>query len=353
MTKVKLKNLDFLFQYLDTPSPSGHEILAQRVWIEECKKYLNENDSTFIDYSQSAYVLKKSNNPNAFKVAITAHVDEVSMTVESVLRNGYVTVFENGGVDPQLCQGRRVQIMTKSGFLPGITTTVAPHLTSSKSKAEIKDIHIDLGFHDSKELVKIIQPGDPVVFKQDSFFMGDYLVSKALDNKISGYVLTQILKDLQNVELDYDLYLINCSQEEVGKRGAEVMSRLIKPDISIVIDVGHDTNVPGVSQRQNFFAGMGPLVLTAPAVQKNFLSYVLSRCEEEKIPHQIRAKGKVTGTDADVFSHWSPITSLIQIPIKYMHSTQETCSVSDVRNTKKLLLKVLEGIKNLDQFGYN
>jgi putative aminopeptidase FrvX len=168
------------------------------------------------------------------------------------------------------------------------------------------------------------------------------------------------LKKLQKVELPFDLYLVNCVQEEIGKRGAELMARLIKPDLTFVLDVGHDTTSPGINgQRQQFISGGGPLVLTAPAINKNLFKFVMEKIEEIQIPikgdkqnktitipHQLRAKGKLTGTDADVFSMWSPLTGLFQIPIKYMHSTQETVNLKDVSR----LIRILEYLmKNLGQ----
>jgi putative aminopeptidase FrvX len=359
-------NFEFLTEYLQTPTPAGFEILGQKVWLNYGRKFLNEGDSFHLDHSQSGFLLKKSKNPNALKVAITAHVDEIGMTVESVTSGGYITVFENGGIDPNICQGKPVQILTRSGkILNGITTTVAPHFKTAESKKSgttIKDINIDLGIYDRKEVEKLVQVGDPVVFKQNiNILNDDYLVAKGLDNKISGFVLVELLKKLQGVELPFDLYMVNCVQEEIGKRGAELMARLIKPDLTFVLDVGHDTTSPGITgQKQHFCSGLGPLVLTAPAINKKLFEFVMEQIEtiqipikgstiEKKtrtIPHQLRAKGKITGTDADVFSMWSPLTGLFQIPIKYMHSTVESCSLKDVSR----LIRILEVcLKNLGE----
>jgi len=358
-------NLEFLIQYLQLPTPAGFEINGQKVWLNYGKQFLNEGDSYHLDHSQSGFLLKKSKVENPLKVSITAHVDEIGMTVESVNGGGYIGVFENGGIDPNICLGKQVEILTRDGkVLKGITTTVAPHFKTAESKktgSTVKDIFIDLGIYDKKEVEKLVQPGDPVVFKQNVSFLGnDYMVAKGMDNKISGFILVELLKKLQKVELPFDLYLVNCVQEEIGKRGAELMARLIKPDLTFVLDVGHDTTSPGINgQRQQFISGGGPLVLTAPAINKNLFKFVMEKIEEIQIPikgdkqnktitipHQLRAKGKLTGTDADVFSMWSPLTGLFQIPIKYMHSTQETVNLKDVSR----LIRILEYLmKNLGQ----
>jgi len=45
------------------------------------------------------------------------------------------------------------------------------------------------------------------------------------------------------------LYIVNAVQEEISLQGAEMIARRIKPDITIVTDVTHDTNYPMISQK--------------------------------------------------------------------------------------------------------
>ena len=356
---MKGLNLDFINSYLSQPTPSGFEILGQKVWLDYGRKFLNEGDSYHVDHQGSAYLLKKSKQPNALRVAITAHVDEIGMTVESVTRGGYLMVIENGGIDPGICQGKQVQVLTQSGkILEGVVTTVAPHFKTADSKktaATIKDLYIDLGFSSAAEVLKLVTPGDPIVFKQNISYFGDeFLCAKGLDNKISGIVLVELLSQLKDIELPFDLYLVNCVQEEVGKLGAERISREIKPDLAFVIDAGHDTMAPGIpSQRQDFAAGKGPLVVASPILQRNLFNWVLSEVnkltvkkgkKDYIIDHQVRVRGKSTGTDADVFALWSPMTGLFQLPIKYMHSTVETCSMKDMTRLIRILKHLLTNL---------
>lgn len=37
---------------------------------------------------------------------------------------------------------------------------------------------------------------------------------------------------------------MNAVQEEIGLRGSEMISRRLKPDVAVVIDVTHDTQSP-------------------------------------------------------------------------------------------------------------
>ena len=49
---------------------------------------------------------------------------------------------------------------------------------------------------------------------------------------------------MHNKEVPYDIYGVFTVQEEVGLRGAQMITENIKPDLAIVTDVSHDTQSP-------------------------------------------------------------------------------------------------------------
>ena len=51
------------------------------------------------------------------------------------------------------------------------------------------------------------------------------------------------------VELPFGLYITNSVQEEIGLRGAEMITQTIQPNIAIVTDVCHDTTTPMIKKR--------------------------------------------------------------------------------------------------------
>ncbi|MFL1058684.1 M42 family peptidase, partial [Mycoplasmopsis synoviae] len=68
-------------------------------------------------------------------------------------------------------------------------------------------------------------------------------VGKAMDNRAGVAVLEQVAKEVSDLKLDVNLYLVWTVQEEVGTRGAITSTSLVDPDIAIALDTtsSHDT----------------------------------------------------------------------------------------------------------------
>lgn len=62
------------------------------------------------------------------------------------------------------------------------------------------------------------------------------MLQKAWDNRYGCVITLELLEQLKDVTLDFDLYVGANVQEEVGLRGAEVAARLVDPDVAFVVD---------------------------------------------------------------------------------------------------------------------
>ena len=91
-----------------------------------------------------------------------------------------------------------------------------------------------------------------------------------------------------NIKLPFGLYITNSVQEEVGLRGAEMITNTLKPDVAIVTDVCHDTTTPMINQKEQGFIqmGKGPVVSYAPAVQNKLREKILDTAIAKEIPFQ-------------------------------------------------------------------
>lgn len=158
------------------------------------------------------------------------------------------------------------------------------------------------------------------------------------------------------VNLPYSLYIVNAVQEEIGLRGAEMISRRIKPDVAIVTDVCHDTSSPMYDKKKqgDQKCGKGPVLTYGPAVQNNLLNMVINVAEKKKIAFQRAAVSRSTGTDTDSFAYSSEgvPSALISLPLKYMHTTVETVHKEDVENVTKLIYEFLVQLKSGTDFRY-
>lgn len=350
-------SLDFLEKYLNNPSPTGYEAKGQKLWMEYLKPYVD----TFITdaYGTAVGVI----NPDAdFKVVIEGHADEISWYVNYITDDGLVYVIRNGGSDHQIAPSKRVNIHTANGIVKGVFGWPAIH-TRNRGKEEVpklENIFIDVGCSTKEEVEKlgvhvgcvITYPDEFVVLNQNKF------VCRALDNRIGGFMIAEVARLLKenNKKLPFGLYIINSVQEEVGLRGAEMITQTIKPNVAIVTDVCHDSTTPMIDKKieGDTKIGKGPVISYAPAVQNNLRELIIKTAQDNTIPFQRLASSRVTGTDTDAFaySNGGVPSALISLPLRYMHTTVEMVHREDVENVIKLIYESLLKIENNHNFSY-
>ena len=356
-TILKKSSLDFLEKYLNNASPTGYESEGQKIWMDYLKPYVDE----FITdtYGTAVGII----NPKAkYKVVIEGHSDEISWYVNYITNEGLIYVIRNGGSDHQIAPSKRVNIHTKNGIVKGVFGWPAIH-TRNRGKEEtpkIENIFIDLGCSTKEEVEKlgvhvgcvITYPDEFIVLNENKF------VCRALDNRMGGFMIAEVARLLKEnkKKLPFGLYITNSVQEEVGLRGAEMITKTIKPNLAIVTDVCHDSTTPMIDKKieGDTQIGKGPVVTYAPAVQNNLREFILNTAEEKKIPFQRLASSRVTGTDTDAFaySNGGVASALISLPLRYMHTTVEMVHREDVENVIKLIYETLLKIEDNHDLSY-
>jgi putative aminopeptidase FrvX len=351
------KSLDFFENYLNNASPTGYEWEGQKMWMKYLKPYVN----TFITdtYGSVVGVI----NPDAkYKVVIEGHSDEISWYVNYITDNGLLYVIRNGGSDHQIAPSKWVNIHTKNGIVKGIFGWPAIH-TRDKSKEEppkLDNIFIDIGAKDKKEVEKMGVHVGCVITYPDTFQIlnKDKFVGRAIDNRVGGFMIAEVARLLSEneIKLPFGLYITNSVQEEIGLRGAEMITQTIRPNAAIITDVCHDTTTPMIDKKQQGHTelGAGPVISYAPAVQNKLRERVIETAEAKKIPFQRMAASRSTGTDTDAFaySNGGVASALISLPLRYMHTTVETVHRQDVENVIRLIYETLQQIKAGETFSY-
>jgi len=351
------KSKKFLFDYLNNASPTGFEHTGQQIWLDYLKPY---TDDYMVDVYGTAVGIV---NPKAkYKVVIEAHADEISWFVNYITEDGYIYVRRNGGSDHQIAPSMRVNIHTAKGIVKGVFGWPAIHVRDAgKEEApSLKNIFIDIGAENKKEVEAMgVHVGCVAVFEDELIELNkNYLVGRALDNRMGGYMIAEVTRRLREnkKKLPYALYVVNSVQEEIGLRGAEMISRRIKPDLAICTDVTHDTQSPMYNKKEsgNLKCGLGPVVCYGPAVQNNVLKMIIDVAQKKKIPFQRQAVSRSTGTDTDSFAYSAEgvASALISLPLKYMHTTVETVHKEDVENVISLIYETLLQVKPGMDFRY-
>lgn len=349
----------FLRRYLNNASPTGYEWSGQKLWLEYIKPYIDEWQ---LDNYGTAYGIINPGQP--YKVVIEGHADEISWFVNYVTDDGFIHVIRNGGSDFQIAPSMRVWIhLRQGGKIEGVFGWPAIHTRTDKDSAltpALDNITIDVGAKDREEVLKMgIHVGCVVTFQDELTILNDrYYTGRALDNRMGGFCIAEVARLLKenNIQLPYSLYLINSVQEEVGLRGAEMITQSVRPNVAIVTDVTHDTHTPMISSKKHgdVRCGNGPSVTYAPAVHQKLLDIIIDTAEKMQIPFQREAASRVTGTDTDAFaySNGGVPSALISLPLRYMHTTVEMAHKDDVNNLIWLIYESLQKIENGHDFKY-
>jgi len=363
-TIITPQALEFLRNYINTPSPTGFECrlphggkTGQQLWVEYMKQY---SDDFFVDtYGTAVGII---NPKEEYKIVIEAHADEISWFVHYITKDGFIYLKRNGGSDHQIAPSKRVNIHTEKGIVKAVFGWPAIHVREpgKEENPSQKNLFLDCGVKSDKELEKLGVHVGCVVTYPDEFMVlnNNFYVGRALDNRMGGFMIAQVARLIKEhkIKLPFGLYMVNSVQEEVGLNGAKMIANNIKPAAAIVTDVTHDTQTPMMNkiQQGDVACGKGPALTYGPAVHNKLLDQIIQTAGKNKIPFQREVVSRSTGTDTDAFAYsGSGIASaLISLPLRYMHTTVESVHRSDVESVIKLIYETLRGIKRNQKFNY-
>ena len=354
---MRPESRNFLERYLNIASPTGFEYPGQKIWLDYIKPYID-------DYITDTYgtIVGVINPKSDYKVVIEAHADEISWFVSYITDDGYIYLKRNGGSDHMIAPSKRVNIHTKKGVVKAVFGWPAIHVRDHQKEEtpSMKNIFLDCGCTTKKEVEKLgVHVGCVATFEDELMMLNDkYFVGRALDNKMGGFVIAEVARTLKQnkKKLPFGLYVVNSVQEEIGLRGAEMISRRINPNVAIITDVTHDTHAPMYDKKSqgDTKSDCGPVLTYGPAVHNNVLNMLIDVATKKKIKFQRDTVSRSTGTDTDAFAYsgMGVASALIAIPLKDMHTTVEMVHKNDIENTIKLMYEFLLQLKAGTDFRY-
>ena len=356
MTKTQ-KN--FLFDLLQTPSPTGFEIEGQRKWAGYVKKFANKVEN---DTYGTAWATLKGSAKSAAKVMIEAHADEIGYMVKHITAEGFLRIDLIGGSDSATARGRRLLIYGDKEPVLGIIGNTAIHLRKDKAGTEksprVFELFVDVGVSNAEEVAELgIRVGHPAVYQDGvESFGSDRLVGRALDNRIGGYIIARVIEKLSRRKKapGATVFAVNAVQEEIGGFGARMVTHRLMPDVAICLDVTHATDTPGIAQEQHgsVVLGGGPTVTHGTGNHPAVVERLMTVAETEGITLQHEASSRSTGTDTDsIYPVRDGVPSaLVSLPLRYMHSVVEQAHLYDVENVVDLLSAFVLSVTVRDSF---
>jgi endoglucanase len=354
MTKASKQ---FLFDLLATPSPTGWEAAGQRKWAAYLRSHA---DSVESDAYGNVWASLHGNAGERPRVLLEAHADEIGFIVKAVTSDGFLRVDRIGGIDHATARGRRVSIQGDKGTVPGIIGNTAIHLRDRKDEKspEVHELYVDIGASNPKDVEKAgVRVGHPMVYQDTAEEFGKHrIVGRALDNRIGGFIIAEVLRRLasESSRPEASLVAANCVHEEIGGLGAMMVAHRLIPDVCVVLDVTHATDSPGIGEDKHgkVALGGGPSITHGAANHPNVVARLMDVAKQEGITLQHEAASRYTGTDADGIYHVRDgiPTGLVSLPLRYMHSVVEMADLSDVEQVVQLLAAFVKSVGTKDRF---
>lgn len=340
-------DITLLSQICELPGTSGFEHRIRTFVKDTIQAHVDE---LWIDNMGNLITLKRAkSNPGGKKVMVSAHLDEIGFIVTHIDDNGFLRFHTLGGFDPKTLTAQRV-IVHGTEDLIGVMGSKPIHVMTADERnkpARTEEFFIDLGMS-KEEVLKKVQIGNPVTRERSLIQMGQCINCKSLDNRISVYILIEVLRQLS--DFPYDVYGVFSVQEEVGLRGAAVASHSINPDFGFGLDTTIAYDVPGAAPHEKITQlGKGAAIKimdSSTIADFRMVEFLKSIASEHQIlwqPEILTAGGTDTAPVQRQGKNGS-IAGAISIPTRHIHQVIEMVHQQDVVSCISLLQKALENL---------
>lgn len=283
-------------------------------------------------------------------IMLDAHNDRIGFVVTYIDEKGFIKVSNCGGIDRRVLLGSEVTILGKQ-TLRGIVCCLPPHLSDGgEDKApKLDSIYVDTGLT-KEQVTQYISLGDKIaVYAKPKKLLGKRFSAAGLDNKAGVAALIRTAHLLSTHNIKNCVKILFSSQEETGFLGSRTAGFELAPSCSIVVDVSFAAQ-PGVADDKCGVMSKGPMIGTAPILDKVMFKDMKAIAEKNNIPYQIEVMNGTTGTNADAITTTKSgvKTALVSIPLKNMHTQAEIIDIQDIENSAKLIaLYIIErGVVN-------
>ncbi len=284
-----------------------------------------------------------------------AHVDELGLIVRNITEQGFLLFERVGGVPEKSLLGQRVDVLTEAGeIVTGIVGPKSHHVTSREEKFVVPRVHemfIDVGLPDREAVAgRGIRVGDPITYHPNFHRFGqDLICSKALDNRVSVFVLLEVMERLAENPPPSNVVFALTVLEEFSIRGSLPPVAKTAPDAILSLDITIATDTPveqplhpvelgaGPAIKMMDFHGRGTLggLVSSPPLRR----YIQKVADGEGIPLQREVIiGVITDPAFQLYlGERGQTIAGLSIPHRYSHSSVSVCHEEDIQRTIELV----------------
>jgi endoglucanase len=333
---------DLLRRLLTAPGPSGYETAAAAVGREAASEFAEVSSDAL--GSSVARVRGTGGGP---LLALLGHIDEIGLLVTHVDEHGFVSFLTVGGTRPDVLLGQRVELVTRGGSVPGVIGRKGgkrPKPGEKPERAELEDLHVDVGARSREDALELLQIGDVAVIAGEPIELaGGRIASRSLDNRLGAYVALEAARAVATAGGGPgDVAAVAAVQEEVGDYGgARTSIFALEPQVALAIDVTGATDIPEGDPKVDGEArlGAGPIINRGSTISPKVFEQLVAAAEDEDIPYAVNVSAGDTHTDMDAAyaSRAGVATGLISLATRYIHTPGEVVSLADVEAAVRLV----------------
>lgn len=326
-----------LYALCSLSGPSGFEYPVS----EKAAGMLREvgMDEVSVDQMGNVFGVRRCGKPHAKKLLLDAHLDEIGLMVTGI-EDGCLRFRSIGGVDPRMLPARELTILTEPPIF-GVVACLPPHVQSAAdydNSIPLKDLFIDIGMT-QEEAEKAVPIGTPITYRGSCFELANgQMCGKSMDDRACFTILLRTAELLRDKELDVDLYIMGSTREEVSAAGAIVGTNGITPDFCVAVDVTHGRTPDAPKNRASELYG-GPAIGVGPNMTHWMTRRMKNKCKENDWKYSLEVMSGHTGTNGweMQISREGVATSVVSLPLKYMHTPIEVLALEDIEAVAKLL----------------
>lgn len=307
------------------PSISGREERIRALLENKIRPFADEVTT---DALGNLIAIKRGNRAGA-RVMLCAHMDEIGFLVTFIEEDGWVRVAPVGGIRAAMAVGTVVVSERGTrGVLVAEDGTKPADLALDKT-------YIDLGVKNRREAERRVSIGDFFVCRPElSRLGGNRIAGRPLDDRVGCAVLLRVAEMLSDGDFAGEVAYVFSVQEEVGCRGAKPAAFGLAPDYALCFDVTGTGDVPGAKAMACRLGGGAAVKIKDASVICNteLVATLCTLAKENKIPYQreILLYGG-TDTSSMQLAGGGTRAGALSIPTRYIHSSVETCDLTDVK----------------------
>lgn len=331
--------------------PSGCENNVRDIIAEYVSPYADEITFDRLGSLIAVYKGKRDEDCDCSinRLMLYAHMDEVGFMVKSIDDSGYIHPTALSVSNPLVMSARNVTVGNGSTLTNGYVGIKPAHLGGGGGSYD--SLYIDIGAKEKADTEYCTIKGDYGTFRSDFVKFGnDSIKCKALNSRAGCAALCSILKSLffSGKRLPFDVCFAFTTRSLIGASSAITAANVISPDCAISVCGCEVADIEG-NDESKMIAHLGKGAVIVPAdidamYDKEMFDISVDTATKNDIPYQIKGITVSADTEHVTRSRLGVKCAVISYPVRYMNTSCEVISASDVDNVISLTNEIMNSL---------